>query len=103
MIERMKASLCVIAAIIGGGVVANAAGPSGGAQVAETGSFRTGTSFKGPLGLIASASIPGTNALVTIDKARELGFRAIEGDIKGNGSTFKLSTRASLAGWQPAV
>src|ERR1041384_5901204 len=66
----MKARLFVIAAIIGT-VMANAADKPAG----------TGLSFKGPLGLqmYSLRLYEGTNALAKIDKARELGFRAIEG------------------------
>ena len=65
----MKAPLCVIAAIIGA-LVGNAA-----EKVAET-----GPSFKGSLGLqmYSLRFHTATNALARIDKARELGFRAIE-------------------------
>ena len=71
MINGMKAPLCLIAAIIGGAVVANAAEKAAG----------TGPSFKGPLGLqmYSLRFHTATNALARIDKARELGFRAIEG------------------------
>ena len=67
----MKASLCLIATIIGGALVANAAEKAAG----------IGPSFKGPLGLqmYSLRFHTGTNALARIDKARELGFRAIEG------------------------
>src|SRR5687767_6385393 len=67
----MKASLFVIAAIVGGAVVANGAEKAVG----------TGPSFKGPIGLqmYSLRFYSGTNALAKIDKARELGFRAIEG------------------------
>src|SRR5262245_32849119 len=67
----MKARLCVIAAVIGGAVVANAAEKAAG----------TGLNFKGPLGLqmYSLRFYSGTDALAKIDKARELGFRAIEG------------------------
>ncbi len=67
----MKAPLSVIAAIIGGALVANAAEKAVG----------TGPSFKGPLGLqmYSLRFYSATNALAKIDKARELGFRAIEG------------------------
>src|SRR5688572_23175131 len=68
--QRMKAPLCVIAAIIGGAVLANTAEKATG----------IGPSFKGPLGLqmYSLRFHTGTNALAKIDKARELGFRAIE-------------------------
>src|ERR1051325_432520 len=71
MIREMKSPLFVIAAIIGGAVMTNAAERVAG----------TGPSFKGPLGLqmYSLRFYPGTNALAKIDKARELGFRAIEG------------------------
>src|SRR3954469_7626565 len=76
MDQRMKARLCVIAAIIGGTLLAHGAGPSGGVKAAGT-----GPSFKGPLGLqmYSLRFYSDTNALAKIDKARELGFRAIEG------------------------
>jgi sugar phosphate isomerase/epimerase len=72
----MKAFLWVIAAVVGGALLANAAGPSGPARAAGT-----GPSFKGPLGLqmYSLRFHTATNALAKIDKARELGFRAIEG------------------------
>ena len=65
----------VIAAIIGGALVANAAGPSGREQTAGI-----GPSFKGPLGLqmYSLRFHTATNAMARIDKARELGFRAAE-------------------------
>ena len=71
MIKRMKAPLCLIAAVISGALVANAAEKAAG----------IGPSFKGPLGLqmYSLRFHTGTNALAKIDKARELGFRAIEG------------------------
>src|SRR5688500_11967544 len=67
----MKALLYVIGAIIGGAVVASAAEKVAG----------IGPSIKGPLGLqmYSLRFHTGTNALAKIDKARELGFRAIEG------------------------
>jgi sugar phosphate isomerase/epimerase len=67
----MKARLFVIAAIVGGAVLANAAEQAVG----------TGPNFKGPIGLqmYSLRFYSGTNALAKIDKARELGFRAIEG------------------------
>jgi sugar phosphate isomerase/epimerase len=76
MIKKMKAHLCIVAAIVAGAAAANAAGPPGRAQVAGT-----GPSFKGPLGLqmYSLRFYSATNPLAKIDKARELGFRAIEG------------------------
>ena len=68
----MKISLCVIAAIIGGTVImATAAEKAAG----------IGPSFKGPLGLqmYSLRFHTATNAMARIDKARELGFRSIEG------------------------
>src|SRR5437660_1164663 len=67
----MKARLCVMAAMIACATVANAADKPAG----------TGLSFKGPLGLqmYSLRFYGGTNALAKIDKARQLGFRAIEG------------------------
>ena len=72
----MKALPCVIAAIISAVAVTNAAGPSGRAQAVGI-----GPSFKGPLGLqmYSLRFHTATNALARIDKARELGFLAIEG------------------------
>src|SRR2546423_3439711 len=69
--HSMKARLCLIAAIIFCALVANAADKSAG----------TGLSFKGPLGLqmYSLRFFSGTDALAKIDKARQLGFRAIEG------------------------
>jgi sugar phosphate isomerase/epimerase len=67
----VKARLCVIAIIIGAAVAANAAENVAG----------IGPSFKGPLGLqmYSLRFHTATNAMARIDKARELGFRAIEG------------------------
>jgi sugar phosphate isomerase/epimerase len=67
----MKAPLWILAAIMGGAIVANAAERTAG----------IGPSFKGPLGLqmYSLRFYSPTNALAKIDKARELGFHAIEG------------------------
>ena len=69
--QMMKARLCVIAIMIGGAVLAHAVEKATG----------IGPSFKGPLGLqmYSLRFYSPTNALAKIDKARELGFRAIEG------------------------
>jgi sugar phosphate isomerase/epimerase len=67
----MKAPLSVVAAIISIVAVASAAEKPAG----------IGPSFKGPLGLqmYSLRFHTATNALARIDKARELGFRTIEG------------------------
>ena len=67
----MRARLSVVAAIFTGALIANGADQVPG----------TGASFKGPIGLqmYSLRFYSQTNALAKVDKARELGFRAIEG------------------------